>query len=48
MLERALRLRAPQPVGRDLDGAEAVALDAGEGVGHGKSPSLERPVDTFA
>ena len=28
MLERALRLRAPQPVGWNLDRAEGVALDA--------------------
>ena len=35
VLERALRLRAPEPVGRDFDGSERVALDANGGIGHG-------------
>ncbi len=41
--ERALRLRAPQPVGGDVDGAEGVFLDANVGAAHRSTMLVDPP-----
>ena len=40
VLERALRLRAPEPIGFDLDRTEGVGLGAARGAVGGRHPGL--------
>jgi hypothetical protein len=47
IVERALRLRTPQPVGRHLDRTQAVVFAACLGLGHGRKSPCRVPVSVY-